>query len=118
MDWNSFRHNEPPARVSPRRFGGSNFPRPNTWRGDLGRFDYGRWSGGQWRHVLHNGRLGWWWVVGLDWYLFDRPIYPMPDLYGPAGHAPGWWYWCDPYQEYYPFVTYCPIPWQPVLPRE
>ena len=29
----------------------------------------------------------------------------------------GWWYWCEAYQEYYPYVTDCPGGWERVLPR-
>jgi hypothetical protein len=25
------------------------------------------------------------------------------------------WYWCDPYQGYYPAVPQCPVPWQQVV---
>ena len=69
-------------------------------------------------HGAHGGRDGWWWVIGPDWYYFDQPVYPYPDLYTPLNEPIGWWYWCDPYQEYYPYVTYCPVPWESVMPKE
>ncbi len=116
--WSEFHHDTAPARVTPHRFGATNFPRPGSWNGDIHRFDIGRWQGGGWQHVVHGGRLGWWWVVGPDWYYYDEPVYPYPDLYTPFGQAMGWWYWCDPYQEYYPFVTTCPVPWESVMPRD
>ena len=61
--------------------------------------------------------MGWWWVIGPNWYFFDAPVYPYPDLYTPLGEPIGWWYWCDPYQDYYPYVTYCPVPWESVMPQ-
>ena len=116
--WNDFHHDTAPARLAPHRFGTTNFPRPNSWAGDIHGFDLGRWQGGHWLHATHGGRFGWWWVVGPDWYMFDQPVYPYPDLYTPFGEPFGWWYWCDPYREYYPFVTYCPVPWESVMPRD
>ncbi len=117
-DWGQFQHHEPFSRVNPHRFGGSVFPVPNRWHGDVNRFENDRWHGGGWHHLSHNGRWGWWWVVGPDWYFYDEPVYPYPDSYTPPGEMPGWWYWCDAYQEYYPYVTFCPGGWQRVLPRD
>jgi hypothetical protein len=105
------------VRVFPHRFGTSVLPVPHAWHGNFHDFDRGRWHGGAWRHEFHGGRLGWWWVVGPDWYYYDAPIYPYPDSFAPPGEYYGWWYWCDAYQEYYPYVTYCPGGWQRVLPR-
>ena len=31
------------------------------------------WGGGHWLHDRHDGRLGWWWVVGPSWYFYPRP---------------------------------------------
>jgi hypothetical protein len=116
--WHDFGHNAPDVRVHPHRNGGSVFPVPHSWHGDLHNFDLGHWRGGQWRHEHHGGRLGWWWVVGPDWYFFDEPVYPFPDSYVPPGEIYGWWYWCAESQEYYPYVTYCPGGWERVLPRD
>jgi hypothetical protein len=116
--WHDFNHNAPPVRVQPHRYGNSVLPVPNTWRGDVHSFDHQHWSGGTWRHDRHNGRYGWWWIVGPDWYYYDAPIYPYPDSYVPPGEEYGWWYWCEAYQEYYPYVTYCPGGWERVLPRD
>ena len=33
------------------------------------------------------------------------------------GMAAGYWYWCDAYQQYYPYVGACPSGWRAVLPR-
>lgn len=116
--WHDFGHNAPDVRVHPHRNGTSVLPVPHTWHGDVHNFDWGHWRGGQWRHEHHDGRLGWWWVVGPDWYFFDEPVYPYPNSYAPPGETYGWWYWCAEYQEYYPYVTYCPGGWERVLPRD
>lgn len=116
--WNEFRHNAPTVRVNPHRYGSSVLPTPNRWRGDVNRFDRHRWSRGEWRHERRDGRLGWWWVIGPNWYYYNAPIYPYPDSYFPPDYDSGWWYWCEAYQEYYPYVTYCPGGWERVLPRD
>ena len=36
------------------------------------------WRVGGWRHESHFGRVGWWWVIGGVWYLYEKPIYPYP----------------------------------------
>lgn len=118
MGWSDFHHDTAPAKVAPHRFGTSNLPRPNKWSGDVHQFDLNRWQGGSWQHVNHDSQLGWWWVVGPDWYYFDQPVYPYPDLYTPLGEPIGWWYWCDPAQDYYPYVTYCPVGWESVMPLD
>ena len=118
MPWTAFHHDTAPARVAPHRFGNTNLPRASNWHGSMNDFDLHAWQGGSWRHALHDGRLGWWWTVGPDWYYFNEPVYPYPDLYTPFGEPIGWWYWCDPSQEYYPYISYCPVPWESVMPRE
>lgn len=116
--WGEFHRNAPAARVHPHRYGSSVLPTPNRWHGDVGRFDRSRWSHGGWHHERHNGRLGWWWVVGPDWYFFDFPVYPYPDAFYPPDEPTGWWFWCPSLQEYYPYVTNCPGGWERVLPRD
>jgi hypothetical protein len=117
VPWESFHHDTSPTRVAPHRFGASNLPRPNNWHGGMSDFNLSIWQGGMWRNELHNGRAGWWWVIGPDWFAFDEPVYPYPDLYTPFGEPIGWWYWCDASQEYYPYVTFCAVPWESVMPR-
>jgi hypothetical protein len=52
--------------------------------------DWDRWHSGRWMHVRHNGRDGWWWVIGDAWYFYPAPIYPYPDPYAlPVLAAPG-----------------------------
>ena len=41
------------------------------------------WGSGRWFHEVHNGRLGWWWVVDGFWYYYPVPVYPFP-TYIPA----------------------------------
>lgn len=36
------------------------------------------WRRGHWFHGDHGGHVGWWWVVGIDWYFYPRPVYPYP----------------------------------------
>jgi hypothetical protein len=79
------------------------------------------WHGGRWFHSRHDGRLGWWWVVGDQWYFYPAPVYPYPDPYVPpvvaAAPAPtpgATWYYCDNPAGYYPYVAQCTAPWRPV----
>jgi len=95
---------------------------PRHWRGDISRFhddDFDFWRGGRWFHGPHDGRDGWWWLVGDVWYFYSAPIYPYPDPYTPpmvvvepvqAG-ATVYWY-CPSTASYYPYVASCPTPWQ------
>lgn len=107
---------------------------------DVRRFsreDLGRWRGGRWRQEWHNGRFGWWWMVGGVWYFYERPVYPYPLVVpevtyveppvaapvvvvpampappppvavAPAGPPPQqFWYYCDNPPGYYPYVATC-----------
>jgi hypothetical protein len=50
--------------------------------GDIHRFherDFDRWRGRHWVHERHEGRFGWWWVVGGMWYFYPTAVYPYPD---------------------------------------
>lgn len=84
------------------------------WHGDIRHFDHDRWRGGHWWHGDYGGRPGWWWIVGPDWYWYSAPIEPYPDPYTPPGATPGFWYWCDAYSQYYPYVGACPTGWRAV----
>ncbi len=95
-------------------------------RGDIRRFpqeDMNRWRGGRWFHGDHEGRNGWWWIVGDSWYLYPQPVYPYPDPYIPPAAPPApqasaqAWYYCASAQNYYPYVTSCPEGWTPVVPQ-
>jgi hypothetical protein len=74
--------------------------------------DVTRWRGGHWWHGRHSGRIGWWWIVGPEFYWYPSAILPYTEP------AEGYWYWCDAYQQYYPNVTDCPSGWRPVVPGE
>jgi hypothetical protein len=96
---------------------GSNLPPPNHWQGSVDDFDPGYWQHGVWRHARHDGRLGWWYRVRMDWFAFEEPVLPYPDMFTPAGYPAGWWYRCDAVEEYYPYVTLCPGLWSGVAPK-
>lgn len=107
----------------------------------FGHRDLEVWRGGGWRHEWHNGRQGWWWVVGGVWYFYEAPVYPYPLVVSgtafveqPVVVAPGApvvvqpaappppqaapqpqiWYYCDNPAGYYPYVTNCSTPFRPV----
>ncbi len=96
------------------------------WHGEIREFhahDLPRWRGGQWRHGVHEGHLGWWWIVGGVWYFYPQPIYPYPDPYTPPivviQQPPpptqgSYWYYCDSANAYYPYVPSCPSGWRMV----
>lgn len=100
--------------------------RGGHWQGDIHHFndrDFGRWRSGGWFHGYHDGRFGWWWTVGPDFYFYPAPIYPYPDPYvppavvvtpAPAQPAAPTWYYCANPQGYYPYVAQCPVGWQAV----
>jgi len=97
--------------------------RAPQWRGDIRHFherDLRVWHGGRWVHGRHDGRLGWWWVVGSIWYFYPAPVYPYPNPYqpptviataGPPAPAAGYWYYCRSAGSYYPYVAVCPESW-------
>ncbi len=98
-------------------------PPARKWRGDIHRFkdhDYAYWRSGHWKHGHHEGRNGWWWIVGSTWYFYNAPVYPYPDPYTPAGHVvvPGSsvYYYCTNPAGYYPYVPYCAA-WQKIAPQ-
>jgi hypothetical protein len=53
--------------------------------------------------------------VGTSFVLWPRAYY-WPDYYPAAVPAVEYWYYCQPYAAYYPYVQECPTEWQPVLP--
>jgi hypothetical protein len=99
------------------------------------------WHRGGWHHEFHDGRYGWWYAVDGIWYFYDAPVYPYPTyipdvvyipeddtpppVYADApppepaapqyGQPPAYYYYfCQDTQTYYPYVTSCASPWQPV----
>ena len=87
------------------------------WHGSIQHFNPSYWHGGHWWHGTYGARPGWWWIVGPDWYWYPGAVYPYPDPYTPPDMAAGYWYWCDAYQQYYPYVGACPSGWR-VVPRQ
>ena len=100
--------------------------RPSPWGGDIQRFhdrDFDYWKQGRWFHGPHEGRDGWWWIVGGLWYFYSTPVYPYPDPFTPSTviietapavpvpAGPQYWYCSDPIG-YYPYVPRCYAEWQ------
>jgi hypothetical protein len=103
------------------------------WHGHIERFhehDWDMWRGGGWHHEFHDGRWGWWWVVGPTWYFYPQPVYPYPNPYeppvavvvppqqpatpAPPPPTPQNWYYCEGARGYYPYVPACPGGWRVV----
>lgn len=99
--------------------------------------DQALWHSGAWRHEERDGRYGWWYVVDGIWYFYPEPIYPFPTYVPdvvyipdveefappppavappPPAAASYYYYFCPDTQTYYPYVTSCASPWQPVSP--
>ena len=96
----------------------NNRPAIQNWQpqhhGDWQRWhqtDLNRWRHGHWHRGYHGTTYGWWWVNDGVWFPFATPIYPYPDFWTPEGYDSGYYYWCDPLQAYYPYVTDCPEDW-------
>lgn len=115
---NSWHHRQEPPHYPDPHYGPDQYRTGarNDWHGDIRRFreqDISRWNHGRWRRVEHDGRVGWWWVVGPSWYFYPAPIYPVPDPYRPplvdAPPAPpgAVWYYCSNPAGYYPYVPAC-----------
>ena len=102
------------------------------WHADFRHFDRHDdrlWRRGGWRHSWHDGRFGWWWITGGDWFFYPQPVYPYPDPYNyvplqtvvvppptePLAPQPQqYWYYCDSASGYYPYVATCPGGWRAV----
>lgn len=103
------------------------------WHADFRHFDRHDdrlWRRGGWRHSWHDGRFGWWWITGGEWFFYPQPVYPYPDPYNyvplqtvvvqppaPEPLAPQpqqYWYFCDAANGYYPYVATCPGGWRAV----
>ena len=92
------------------------------WHGEIDRFhehDMNRWRGGRWHNGYHEGRNGWWWIVGGVWYFYPTRLKSYPDPYQPpmvAAPPPTaqarYWYYCANPAGYYPYVAQCVTGWQ------
>jgi hypothetical protein len=106
----------------------SHKPPPTPWRGHIERFhehDWHLWRNGHWARTRHDGRMGWWWVVGSSWYFYPLPVYPYPNPWEPAPvpevsptlttpPPTAYWYYCEAARGYYPYVPACAGGWTPV----
>ena len=107
------------------RHRGHDAERRAEWRGDIHRFheyDVDIWRGGRWHHGRHDGRIGWWWIVGGLWYFYPVRVAPYPDPYQPPvvvvpppPAPPQYWYYCTNPAGYYPYVAQCAANWERVL---
>ena len=83
----------------------------------------GNWHGGGWHRGGHGGGWGVGPAIGLGLGLLGGALATAPYYtgynygYPPYAGTPGptVWYWCDPYQGYYPAVPECPVPWRQVV---
>jgi hypothetical protein len=99
--------------------------RHGHWHGDIRHFgwnDFHTWRHGAWHHGNHNGRFGWWWVVGPSWYHYTGPVYPYPNPYVPpsvvvveSSDASDYWFYCKEPEGYYPYVEQCYTDWVRVV---
>jgi hypothetical protein len=87
------------------------------WHGNIQHFNSSYWQGGHLWHGTYQNRLGWSWIVGPDWYWYPNAVYPYPNPYTPPDIQEGYWYWCDAYQHYYPYIGACPSGWRAVQPQ-
>lgn len=46
------------------------------------------WHRGAWWQGRHDGREGWWWIVGSRWSWYPSPVYPSPSPYSPPPVSP------------------------------
>ncbi len=97
--------------------------RGNFYGRDFARLNAGElsaWRSGRWLHEERAGYLGWWWVLGDEWYFYPEPIYPYPTYISdylipvPMPLSPQFRYYCDNPPGYYPDVQACYDGWQAV----
>ena len=112
-----FNSDRPPLVRSGINFRGRDFARLNPGEASV-------WRSGRWLHEEHAGYLGWWWIIGDEWYFYPEPIYPYPTFISdylipvPAPLSPQFRYYCDNPPGYYPDVQACYDGWQaiPIAP--
>jgi hypothetical protein len=67
---------------------------------------------------FHHGFRGGVFLGGgfFDPYFYDPYVGAYPSSIPDAAPPPAVWYYCPPFNAYYPTVPSCPVPWQPVSP--
>jgi hypothetical protein len=84
----------------------------------------GAHHGGGFHHGFHrHGFVGGFGGVGDfydPWWYYGYPYvgYPYPAVVVPGAPPQNLWYFCQPANAYYPYVSSCPVPWQPVPAQE
>lgn len=90
------------------------------------------WADRYWHHPRSSVQFGVY--LGGPWIYppyYPYPVYAPPIVVAPAAPppvyieqqqaapvmAPGYWYYCNEAQAYYPYVKQCPGPWQKVAPQ-
>jgi hypothetical protein len=98
------------------------------WRHNLHNNDYNNWQTGRWEKTHHDGKLGWWWILGSSWYLFEQPAYPYPvinpiyvspivtepELNVQIQNIAKSRYYCSTTGQYYPESNICSVPWKKI----
>jgi hypothetical protein len=75
----------------------------------------GKGAGHHSHHHRHHGHGYSAFFVTSTFVAWPRAYY-WPDYYPAATPVVEYWYYCQPYAAYYPYVQDCPAEWQPVLP--
>jgi hypothetical protein len=65
-------------------------------------------------HHFHGGGYGGYFVASS--FVMWPAAYYWPDYQPAMEPVVEYWYYCQPYAAYYPYVQECPAEWQPVLP--
>ena len=102
------------------------FTAPSAYADGWKRRPHIEWTRGRWIHDRHDGRLGWWWVIGSSWYFFERPHtfdqppqtvivqQPQPVVIQSPSPAPSVTpvlYYCKENGKHYPEITTCHSGW-------
>ena len=70
-------------------------------------------QGHRYKHGHSHGHASF--FVGTS-FVFWPAAYYWPGYYPGAAPVAEYWYYCQPYAAYYPYVQDCPVEWQLVLP--
>lgn len=109
-------HNRPHYQHQER----NHFVPHQSWRGNFHQDDLRAWNNGRWSNTNHNGRQGWWWIVGSEWFYYNSRVDNVPRMNVPSVIYQSHYhrnipqnvnYYCKPVGAYYPYVTSCPSAW-------